>query len=252
MNSEKCFLIKDLLPSYIDEVCSEETSEMIKKHLNECRDCQKTYVSMKEEISGESESKNTVEYDSELIKKIGRNVERKERQNRFVSIGAAAFIILIFIFVNLPIIPISTKDLFVSVETPSYSLSEEVYKYDTVPEKSVLMYGDATDFNKESFRKVYLNEESKGINGDFVIFADEEYVDLDNLGIVQLESKKAIKKYKTDIKEIDGKNVFVIKGVKTSIIGSFMGEATSKVTILNTDNVDGYCLKSGADYISVK
>ena len=38
-----CALVKDLLPLYIDELCSEETGEFIREHLDECEDCRKDY-----------------------------------------------------------------------------------------------------------------------------------------------------------------------------------------------------------------
>ncbi len=35
----KCNVIKDLLPLYADEVCSEDSREMVEEHLAECKDC---------------------------------------------------------------------------------------------------------------------------------------------------------------------------------------------------------------------
>ncbi len=35
----KCNVIKDLLPLYADEVCSEDSREMVEKHLAVCKDC---------------------------------------------------------------------------------------------------------------------------------------------------------------------------------------------------------------------
>ncbi len=35
----KCYVLKDLLPNYIDGLCSEEVNAEVKKHLEECADC---------------------------------------------------------------------------------------------------------------------------------------------------------------------------------------------------------------------
>ena len=43
-----CNIIKDLLPLYVDSVCSEESKEIIKQHLAECPDCKAYYISMTE------------------------------------------------------------------------------------------------------------------------------------------------------------------------------------------------------------
>lgn len=39
----KCNVIKDLLPSYVDEICSEDTVEIIEEHLHNCEVC-KTHL----------------------------------------------------------------------------------------------------------------------------------------------------------------------------------------------------------------
>ena len=43
-----CNLVKDLLPLYIDNVCSEESREIVEQHLAECSDCKAYYISMGE------------------------------------------------------------------------------------------------------------------------------------------------------------------------------------------------------------
>ncbi|MBP3746873.1 MAG: zf-HC2 domain-containing protein [Ruminococcus sp.] len=42
-----CDMIADLLPLYIDHVCSESSREAIEEHLSECQPCQKLYEDMK-------------------------------------------------------------------------------------------------------------------------------------------------------------------------------------------------------------
>lgn len=34
-----CDLIKDLLPLYVDEICSDESKKIVEEHLDECLDC---------------------------------------------------------------------------------------------------------------------------------------------------------------------------------------------------------------------
>ena len=34
-----CNIIRDLLPLYLDQVCSEESKDMIENHLTECENC---------------------------------------------------------------------------------------------------------------------------------------------------------------------------------------------------------------------
>ena len=37
----KCEIIRDLLPSYLDELTSAESNQAIEEHLQECKDCRK-------------------------------------------------------------------------------------------------------------------------------------------------------------------------------------------------------------------
>lgn len=44
----KCEIIRDLMPSYIDGITSEESRQEIRKHLEECSDCRKYEASMRQ------------------------------------------------------------------------------------------------------------------------------------------------------------------------------------------------------------
>ena len=39
MKNKECDIIKDLLPSYVDNICSEASKEWIEEHIAECGDC---------------------------------------------------------------------------------------------------------------------------------------------------------------------------------------------------------------------
>lgn len=51
-----CNIIKDLIPLYIDNCCSEESEEEIKKHLTQCDDCRAVF----EEMNAPIETTKTV------------------------------------------------------------------------------------------------------------------------------------------------------------------------------------------------
>lgn len=42
-----CEIVKDLLPLYIDGVCSKQSKEMVEKHIKSCEECQKLEEQMK-------------------------------------------------------------------------------------------------------------------------------------------------------------------------------------------------------------
>ena len=245
MKNEKCSLIKDLLPSYIDELTSEETKKEIENHLKECPDCKKAYESMKGDIPGEKEIESTEKYDEELIKKIGLNVKRKTDRSKTVFIIIIAAIILFFILLNLPIVPISQKNVYAKVTVPSLMLDSAGRKYNNVPENSVLLYEDEDDIDEVYFHMIIFRDSS--MENDGIIYYATDNVDLWYFSIVEIDSKKPIRAYKTKVQNYEGENVLTVSGVRTSVLGSLFArkDTVSKVTLTDTDGITGVYLKKG-------
>jgi len=40
-NINNCTIVQDLLPLYYDNVCSEESKELVREHITECPTCRK-------------------------------------------------------------------------------------------------------------------------------------------------------------------------------------------------------------------
>lgn len=79
-NKIPCAVIKDLLPSYAEDLTSPETCELVREHLQECPDCQSVYEAMHEEIPTEAEKTSGAAADSpeiDYLKKV-RNTGRKK------------------------------------------------------------------------------------------------------------------------------------------------------------------------------
>lgn len=79
-NKIPCAVIKDLLPSYAEDLTSPETSGLVREHLEECPDCEAVYEAMHSEISPETKENSGIDADSseiDYLKKI-RNTGRKK------------------------------------------------------------------------------------------------------------------------------------------------------------------------------
>lgn len=102
MSKESCFLIKDLLPLYIDDLCSKESTEIIKNHLDVCSECNKEY----EQLTNQPEMKIVNDNSTELIKGVG-NMFRKDKKKailKTVSIFLIVFILLgVFAYLKVPL-----------------------------------------------------------------------------------------------------------------------------------------------------
>lgn len=50
MNTKNCEVIHDLLPLYIDNICSEESRRIVSEHLESCNACKKIYEDMRNPV----------------------------------------------------------------------------------------------------------------------------------------------------------------------------------------------------------
>ena len=57
-NKEKCKIVQDLLPNYIDKLTSEETNSFVEKHLEECNECHEIIENMKKDFEKERNELN--------------------------------------------------------------------------------------------------------------------------------------------------------------------------------------------------
>ena len=71
-NKDKCKIVQDLLPNYIDKLTSEETNSFVKKHLEECNECHEIIENMKKDFEKEKKeiNKKTIKYAKKINNKI--------------------------------------------------------------------------------------------------------------------------------------------------------------------------------------
>ena len=70
---------------------------------------------------------------------------------------------------------------------------------------------------------------------------------------INLSSTKPIKSYKTDVSTLkSGEVLLMIKDVRTSLFSGSDDDITSRVTILNTDNIDAIKMAGSDSYITVR
>ena len=114
-----CGLIKDIMPLFVDEVCSEESRSAVKEHLNECEKCREYLLKLQsEEIVVEKNNKKEEELiKADSLKKIKKKLN--SRLKRIVISSACAVVALISVYhilFTMPIKDVSLEDVSVSVE----------------------------------------------------------------------------------------------------------------------------------------
>ena len=87
MSKKECDIIKDLLPSYVDNICSEASSEWIKEHLAECEECRKVAKALK-----------TTEFSAKRLDfaqvDATKKVKKKQVGSNIVMLGLCLFLML--------------------------------------------------------------------------------------------------------------------------------------------------------------
>ncbi len=92
MSKKECDIIKDLLPSYVDEICSEASREWIEEHLKECEECRASAEVMKNtEISAKRLEQVQLE--------AGRKIVRQNLRRSVLNLGLCLLMAFLMIFV---------------------------------------------------------------------------------------------------------------------------------------------------------
>lgn len=88
----KCEVVHDLLPLYIDDLCSKESRELIDVHIKSCDACKKVLKTMQEELQLDSES--------EKLKGVEAKKPFKKLRNMVITYVSIITSILIIVLVG--------------------------------------------------------------------------------------------------------------------------------------------------------
>lgn len=80
-----CGIIGDLLPLYVDGVCSQESSAVVEQHIKECGECRREYEILQKETVIPAESDDT----------LLRQIKRKIRREKIVISIIVALVLLV-------------------------------------------------------------------------------------------------------------------------------------------------------------
>lgn len=75
----KCEIIRDLIPLYLDKVCSEDSRKLVEEHLEECSECRKYMKELETELEAvkqkkeeDLDEKRLLQEGAERMKEIGK------------------------------------------------------------------------------------------------------------------------------------------------------------------------------------
>ena len=66
----KCEVVKDILPLYVDGVCSQESAQLVEEHVENCEECRKIQEQLSSTIKLPMEDGAEIKGFKKFIKKI--------------------------------------------------------------------------------------------------------------------------------------------------------------------------------------
>ena len=216
-----CGIIKDLLPLYIDDVCTPESKETVETHLAECKNCNSFYVAMKSpNIFVPVEQNHEEEKMVNSLKQVKHRISKKIKTIVVCAVAAVAIITggmhLLF---NAPIKDVSLED--VSISANVYSLAELIENPPTnVPDsESVSIFSDEDDTSKQI--EVKIPELGR------LTLTEDVIEKCKCVSTIFVESEYFLREVKKDVKD----HTIYISAFRTSILNN-------KAGIFNTQMID--------------
>jgi len=204
----KCNIIKDLLPSYIDDICSEDTTKLVEEHIQHCEECKMCLNRMQQQTSYVQQKPIEIEKAITPFKKINK----KRRIQVITSIFITFFITTVgyLVYENVGVV----HDYFSPMVTAVVDVEDDSEEWQSLNfnDKNFLIYdrifwkksivnaaSNESDSGSESESNILLRV--KDVNGKVVV--DE--IQVKSGKSVKLEGLKKNEKYFFEIKAPQGR-----------------------------------------------
>lgn len=119
----KCYIVRDLLPRYLDELTGEEASGEIKTHLDTCESCRTIYMQMRADIPQEL---SLEERKIDFFKKLKKRLRRQEAVIALSAVLVLLALMVLMKYLNIPV-PYNQEHIAVGVEH-TIAISEPPYQ----------------------------------------------------------------------------------------------------------------------------
>lgn len=197
----KCNIVRDLLPSYIDNLCSKESIFFIEEHMNSCKECREVLESMKNDVDLNDEIDQAYKVKVKRpFQKVSRFFKSQKKLTNYLLIATLFSLLLGVIFLFHSIIKYSEH-------------KDEVTKLETVEEdKGAIMddvfriLGSSTEVNKNEEEQLLtiFKKYSEKLNL-LAVFPEENLKDW-------LKENNSVKQKPTTIYPIDYNKAAIVIG----------------------------------------
>lgn len=241
MSKYDCEIIKDLIPLYIDNVCSGKTASKVEEHFTECPECKALYESMKEDIVS---SKTDISSDSEeakrIMTKVNTRINTVNKKVKYICITICCILLAVALLFLLPIKRIPKKNIAVSLTEVPIILSEDRVgvEYDEPGWVNNVLYIKPDEKGLDECK--YTRGIVPGYDDfDFAIATDfiEENEDL-SMSVITVSSDYTIKNISQEYVIENGRLKFNLTKAFTTLIGKQYAGARSEIVFYHLGNVD--------------
>lgn len=217
-----CDIIKDLLPLYIDGVCSEDSKRLVEEHIKTCESCKRELESYRGEILAVDNE------EEEIIKKFSSRWKKSKRKSLLTGILAMAVVIIVGIATLLySATTRAVKDSEVTVEDLSMLSNSNVYfalrVSDAINTKAVSWFEENSD--------IYITLKTDMYQLDKKKTAEESFA----------ENTDNYNRWEFDTKMGGIKNIYLYEGL------SGYDDGKSKKTLIWSSNMKIPVAKTEAD-----
>lgn len=170
----ECYIVRDLLPSYIDQLCSEESSNFVEQHITTCKECSHLLHQMRVEFDTQEEAEIPIHLEQKKpFQKLAHFFNAQKHFTKFLSIS---FWITLFV----------TIGFFVYSFNEASNLNDEREKAQVIEqqkrdimEKTFIILSKKASIDEEALQDVY-REYSEQIQ-HLAIFPSENIADITHL-----------------------------------------------------------------------
>lgn len=241
-----CEIVMDLLPSYIDKLTSEMSTESVEEHLKECEKCQNVLEGMKESLreekQEESEERTNIldenlqrehnfEEDKKVIKKINKKINERLRISIFMG-----FLSVLLVFMTNYILCIES---FKKVSIEDIQVTAKVYEMDDLEiEYGTSMVTEKKAGKERSYEEktaiLYIPESHMSnveVSADFL--EGKEY-----LTVISLKSPYFLKHYTRELQKQGDKIVLYLGGFRTTFLNNQPFSADQMAHSMEFEKID--------------
>ncbi|MGL5068064.1 MAG: zf-HC2 domain-containing protein [Sarcina sp.] len=224
-----CDIVQDLLPNYIENICSDPTNEYIKRHLETCITCKETYELMNSSITLEENIINE--------KKVFSKIKNKHRKQLITGLLIS---IILSLMLGTTLVSNFTKlrfNTYLKTHYPQYGLELSNFRYEDM---QTLGFGTSGSYIAD----VYATDEKSNPDLKFTISTKGFLLKIKDNYNYQIEQTKMptherlISYYEDDVKyTLISQN----SNIKLESVGVFYDSNTTSPLDLNapyTRNID--------------